>query len=410
MRSSEAHKILGLKPGVSEKEIKKAYRKLAMKYHPDRNKSGNAESRFQEITMAYHYLLDSNEDEGLQDYISRTEASDIIKRERRKVWEYAEKKRKKKEEAEKQFRESWMYDALILLKYVWHIFVLLFALAAAVTPIILAIVIEPVVLLATIYFVIIGAFLLWHIYDKRKTWFRLGSLDKLKSKLAAELRMPKEKVSKDTCCYTSGKSASGSSYTIGLIKVLDIKVASFGALNHEAKYERKMKKVVLPRSIKAQYWHRVSSYIKILAIIAAVLFFPVSSYLWRIIAGIILGGMISFVVLKIVRVKSKTSYLFTSSLICKLLVWIAALLAISHFGPGFDISLSGYIYLVLAGLFFILDMAFDLLFGLFPFYKKMQIPVFMQGSVLNSIYNQGYQNYIEYPVYSIIFPLVRWLF
>ncbi|MFC2129713.1 J domain-containing protein, partial [Bacteroidota bacterium] len=385
-------------------------RKLAMKYHPDHNKASTAESKFQEITMAYHYLLESHEDEGMQDYITRTEASEIIKRERQKVWEYAQKQRRKKEEAEAQFKASWIYDVLILLKYAFHGLVLLFSLAAVVTPIILAIVIEPAVLAATVYFIIIGAFLLWYIYEKRKTWFRLGSLNTLKSKLLTELRMPNAKASKDHCCYTSGGSANGSSYTIGLIKILDIKVATFGALNHEAKYERKMKKVVMPRSLKAQFWHRACSYIKIMSILTSAIFFPVSSYMWRIIAGMILGGIISFLVLKIVGVRSKTSYLFTSALIFKLLVWIGALLSISYFGPGFDISLTGYILLVLGGLFFLLDMVFDLLFGLFPFYKKMQKPVIAQGKILNSLYIKGYQNFMEYPVYSILYPLFKWLF
>ncbi|MGH9893582.1 MAG: DnaJ domain-containing protein, partial [bacterium] len=39
-------------------EIKKAYRKLAMEYHPDRNSSDGAEARFKEITEAYEVLRD----------------------------------------------------------------------------------------------------------------------------------------------------------------------------------------------------------------------------------------------------------------------------------------------------------------------------------------------------------------
>ncbi|XP_063441742.1 uncharacterized protein LOC134722125 isoform X4 [Mytilus trossulus] len=48
--------ILGLKPGVTDDDVKKAYRTLAKKYHPDKNKSHDAEERFKEIGAAYEVL------------------------------------------------------------------------------------------------------------------------------------------------------------------------------------------------------------------------------------------------------------------------------------------------------------------------------------------------------------------
>ena len=55
------YEILGLQKWASEEEIKKAYRKLAMQYHPDRNPGdSNAEAKFKEIWEAYWVLSDSS--------------------------------------------------------------------------------------------------------------------------------------------------------------------------------------------------------------------------------------------------------------------------------------------------------------------------------------------------------------
>lgn len=50
--------ILGIKKDASEEDIKKAYRKQALRYHPDKNKSPGAEDKFKEIAEAYDVLSD----------------------------------------------------------------------------------------------------------------------------------------------------------------------------------------------------------------------------------------------------------------------------------------------------------------------------------------------------------------
>lgn len=52
------YRILGLSRGATEDDIKKAYRKQALRYHPDKNKDPGAEERFKEIAEAYDVLSD----------------------------------------------------------------------------------------------------------------------------------------------------------------------------------------------------------------------------------------------------------------------------------------------------------------------------------------------------------------
>ena len=58
MAKRDYYEILGIDKSASDDEIKKAYRKLAKKYHPDVNKAKDAEEKFKEINEAYEVLSD----------------------------------------------------------------------------------------------------------------------------------------------------------------------------------------------------------------------------------------------------------------------------------------------------------------------------------------------------------------
>src|SRR6478672_7954927 len=59
-RAPDYYKVLGVDKKASQEDIKKAYRKLARKYHPDTNKDPGAEERFKQISEAYDVLGDED--------------------------------------------------------------------------------------------------------------------------------------------------------------------------------------------------------------------------------------------------------------------------------------------------------------------------------------------------------------
>ena len=56
--SKDYYKVLGVKKGAKTEEIKKAFRKLALQYHPDKNKEEGAEEKFMKLSEAYNILSD----------------------------------------------------------------------------------------------------------------------------------------------------------------------------------------------------------------------------------------------------------------------------------------------------------------------------------------------------------------
>ena len=62
MAKRDCYDVLGVPRSASKDDIKKAYRKLALKYHPDKTKGDKtSEEKFKEASEAYHILSDEKE-------------------------------------------------------------------------------------------------------------------------------------------------------------------------------------------------------------------------------------------------------------------------------------------------------------------------------------------------------------
>lgn len=66
--AKDYYEVLGVSKNASSDEIKRAYRKLALQYHPDRNKTKEAENKFKEVTRAYEVLSDTQKRQTYDQY------------------------------------------------------------------------------------------------------------------------------------------------------------------------------------------------------------------------------------------------------------------------------------------------------------------------------------------------------
>lgn len=105
MQKEKYYKLLGLNSSASDQEVKKAFRKLVMRYHPDRNPEPKAHELFILLTEAYDIILNKKEIPNLSKSQSSKEKTKEEKEERMKTARkrYTEQARREQEENNRFF-------------------------------------------------------------------------------------------------------------------------------------------------------------------------------------------------------------------------------------------------------------------------------------------------------------------
>jgi hypothetical protein len=393
------HKILGLNKDAGPDDIKRAYRQLAKKYHPDINKSPDAHDQFIMITEAYEILtnLDLHEyyfhqetarDKGFmraQYEKAREEARESARR-------YARMKYEKFIREQEAFKKSGWHDLILTLRYILRIMVF---------PFIVFLVIMPLVseevsqhpsgyvmfwLLATIL-------ILFVVYNWKKYleiddyYYHLSDVRKLIGESGKEVEK--------NCFYCPGQKAMAYSHKISLFRVKKIQLKSYGGLyERTAGVSRSIKTIAIPRSRKAFLLHSICSLIKITILLSSIFFIKIQSIAnLSIPAGIITGSVVSWGFLKAFNTHPKTSYLLSLGMIIKVVIW------------GICLFFSGTYALIL--LFFdpLVEAILRQISG-----DRLFIPILKQHPSLDKLFRKRYQVYLELPVWSVINPFFRWIF
>jgi hypothetical protein len=393
------HKILGLKKDAGPDDIKRAYRQLAKKYHPDINKSSDAHDQFIKITEAYEILINRD----LHEYYFHREATrdpGFMRAQYEKAREearesarrYARMKYEKFIREQEAFKKSGWHDLILTLRYILRVMVF---------PIIVFLIVMPLVSEEVsqhpsgyVMFWLLASILILFVVNNWKTYLKIDDYYYSLSDIKKLINDSGKELEKD-CFFCPGQKAMAYPYKISLFLVKNIQLKSYGVLyGRSAGISRSMKTIAIPRSKKAFMLHAVSSLIKIAMLVLSMLFIqskPLANL--SIPAGVITGSMLSWGFLRVFNTHPKVSYLLSYGMIIKIFIWVVNL----YFFGIYALILLFFDPMVEA---ILRQISGDRLF----------IPLIKQHPSLDKLFRKRYQVYLELPVWSVINPFFRWIF
>lgn len=409
--------VLQVSPNSTRQDIQASYRRLAKKYHPDVNTSADAHEKFCEITEAYEFIMDhwtlqSGVKTGEQVFDKKyatgrdTEQYEEFKRE---VHERAQQQAKMRYEKFMQqheaFQTSGINDIVLFLKILARLLAIPVLLFLFFVPVVIAIQdrwINLALILVTWPF---AGFIGWFIYDNRKNYLRPGHFYYSPSRIRH--LFTDVHPATQSCYFCPGKPADSVPYKVELFKLKDLIISTGGFRQHNVHYSNKNLNLQIPRSHKAFIIHSISSLIKVLTLICCLLFLPVSSIIWRMIIGMISGGILSTLVLLISGTRSNVSYILSYGLIIRMILWLISIVIVSRFSlKPFDILTTDSIQIVITAIVMfdclLMQMLDKVLRG------RSFRPVSRQYPELLQKMETGFMVYNDIPLISVIYPLFRW--
>ena len=125
MKTGDPYKILGIKPQASPQEIRRAYRSLVKKYHPDKNKDAGAQEKFLAIQSSYEQLLNGKfTSESTADIRNKEQQQAQEDAEQRASYEayrkHAREKFAQRKAAEEAYKVAYLQDLKTSWKGRWH--------------------------------------------------------------------------------------------------------------------------------------------------------------------------------------------------------------------------------------------------------------------------------------------------
>ena len=405
------HKILGIETNADKEQIRKAFRILAKKYHPDINNAPGADKIFIEIMEAYDVLMNRPE---TQKTFTETEKSEPVFDQvywdeiRKRAEAQARMKYQKFVNQHEAFKTSGVYDVSLIFKILGRILLLPITLLLYSIPILLSF--QEIKLLFLILLTWpFAIFISLYIYEKRKNYFKPGKFYYNFKRIKDHFLEINDKPDYN-CFYCKGEKANSKPYKIYLLKVKDVQLDNTGPLLHRAMYKRTHKTVKIPRSQKALINHSISSMIKVICFFILPFFIPFHSFVWKMALSILFGTVLSEAFLLIRKTRSRVGYMFNRMILFKVLLWLAVMVSLTNFNTGF-MNLTTYEFAV--PLYFLLAL-FDSVFEqiLKPSksksYKMLKsfVPYY---SVLDKYFDNKYQYYLDIPLWTVIYPLFKWM-